>query len=161
MHCHFTRTTRFSILELDTAFKMERKEFIKTGCAFCAGALLFGAMTSLGSCTSALAVTKTVSNNTITILPSDFLESKTLIVKTNSLPFYLLCIRVSDSEYRTLEMKCSHQDQPLNFTGEKLQCSSHGSAFDLEGNVLIAPANEPLRKFITEKTNNEIIIHLK
>lgn len=161
MRCHSTRTTHSSILELAIAFKMERKEFIKTGCAFCAGALLFGTIASLGSCTSALAVTKTVSNNMITIQPSDFLESKTLIVKTNSLPFYLLCIRITDSEYRTLEMKCSHQEQPLNFTGEKLQCSSHGSAFDLEGNVLIAPANEPLRKFITEKKNNEIIIHLK
>lgn len=139
---------------------MERKEFIKTGCAFCAGALLFGAVTSLGSCTSALAVSKTVSNNTITLLQSDFLDSKTLIVKTNSLPFYLLCIKVSDTEYRTLEMKCSHQDQPLNFNGEKLQCSSHGSAFDLEGNVLIAPANEPLHRFKTELTSNQIIIQL-
>jgi nitrite reductase/ring-hydroxylating ferredoxin subunit len=139
---------------------MERKEFIKTGCAFCVGALLFGAASSLGSCTSALAVTKTISNNTITLLPSDFLESKTLIVKTNSLPFYLLCIRVSDTEYRTLEMKCSHQEQPLNFNGEKLQCSSHGSAFDLEGNVLIPPANAPLHRFRTEKISNQIIIHL-
>lgn len=140
---------------------MERKEFIKTGCAFCTGAILFGALASLGSCTTSLAITKPVSNNTITILPNEFLDSKTLIVKTKTLPFYLLCIRVSETEYRTLEMKCSHQDQPLNFNGQKLQCSSHGSAFDLEGNVLIAPANEPLRKYVTERTNNEIIIHLK
>jgi cytochrome b6-f complex iron-sulfur subunit len=140
---------------------MDRKDFIKTSCAFCTGTILFGSIASLGSCTTSSAVSKTVLNNTITIQPSEFLESKTLIVKTNSLPFYLLCIKVSDTEYRTLEMKCSHQDQPLNFTGEKLQCSSHGSAFDLEGNVLIAPANESLRKFTTEKTNSEIIIHIK
>lgn len=140
---------------------MERKDFLKKGCALCVGTLLLGAMSSLEGCATTGAVSKTVFNNTITIQASEFLESKTLIVKTNSLPFYLLCIKVSDTEYRTLEMKCSHQDQPLNFNGEKLQCSSHGSAFDLEGNVLIAPATEPLRKFITEKTTTDIIIHIK
>ena len=98
--------------------------------------------------------------NTIAVLPSDFLEGNALIVKTNSLPFYLLCVRDTDGHYHTVEMKCSHQDQPLNYTGNKLSCASHGSQFDLNGNVLQAPANQPLRTFKTLFQNNQIIIQL-
>jgi Rieske Fe-S protein len=51
-------------------------------------------------------------------------------------------------------MKCSHQDNSLTVTKTGLFCSSHGSTFDLEGNVTKEPALEPLKKFKTEINNS-------
>jgi nitrite reductase/ring-hydroxylating ferredoxin subunit len=140
---------------------MQRRTFIKSTCALCTGALFLGAVSaSLQSCTTTASVKATVLQNIITVLPTDFLEGNALIVKTNSLPFYLLCVRDIEGHYHTVEMKCSHQDQPLNYTGNKLSCASHGSLFDLHGNVLQAPATQPLRTFKTLFQNNQIIIQL-
>jgi Rieske Fe-S protein len=57
-------------------------------------------------------------------------------------------------------MQCSHQNQPLSATKTGLFCASHGSAFDLEGNVTVEPATDPLRKFKTEVNNATIKIYL-
>lgn len=140
---------------------MERRSFIKSTCALCTGALVMGAIgATLQSCSTTASVKSTVVQNTITVLPADFLEGNALIIKTSTLPFYLLCVRKPDGSYHTVEMKCSHQDQPLQYTGNKLSCASHGSLFDLQGNVLQAPATQPLRQFNTSINNNQIIIQL-
>lgn len=83
-------------------------------------------------------------------------EQNLLIIKNSNLEFDILLVKKKDNTYNALYMQCTHQSQPLSASKTGLFCSSHGSGFDLEGNVTIEPATQPLRKFKTE-TENEII----
>lgn len=39
----------------------------------------------------------------------------------------------SETAYKALSMKCSHEDEILTATSTGLFCSKHGSVFDLDG----------------------------
>ena len=57
-------------------------------------------------------------------------------------------------------MRCTHKGAELNQKGEELICPSHGSIFDMEGNVIKAPANKGLKSFPVTAEPTEIIVHL-
>jgi len=76
--------------------------------------------------------------------------NNSVIVRNSSIPFDILLVKKSNGIYTALEMKCSHQDNPLTANKTGLFCSSHGSTFDLEGNVLKEPALKPIKKYKTE-----------
>ena len=72
----------------------------------------------------------------------------------------ILLVKKTDGTYNALYMQCSHESQSLTANKSGLFCPSHGSAFDLEGNVTQQPAIKPLRKFKTSIENNSIKIYL-
>ncbi len=74
--------------------------------------------------------------------------------------FDILLVKKSDGTYNALYMQCTHQSQPLTASKTGLFCSSHGSGFDLDGNVTIEPATRPLRKFKTEAGSDAVKIYL-
>lgn len=74
--------------------------------------------------------------------------------------FDILLVKRKDGTYNALYMQCTHQNQPLSANKSGLFCASHGSAFDLEGNVNVEPATSPLKKFRTETENNNVKIYL-
>jgi len=73
----------------------------------------------------------------------------------------ILLVKKSTEEYLAIYMKCSHQENPVTATTTGLFCSSHGSRFDLDGNVTKEPATAPLKKFKTAIIDNQIVIDLK
>jgi Rieske Fe-S protein len=141
---------------------MDRKEFIKKSCTYCIGAIGLGFLvTELSSCSSTQVYKSTIENGSIAVPVSTFGESNMLVVRNIKLEYDILLVKKSAQEYNALYMKCTHQDNPLTAGSKGLYCASHGSSFDLEGNVLKAPANQALRKFKTEVINNHIYINLK
>jgi Rieske Fe-S protein len=52
---------------------------------------------------------------------------------------------------------CTHSGCPISYlqVSNKFNCSCHGSQFDLNGNVLIGPANLPLNTFVCETLEPE------
>ncbi len=64
--------------------------------------------------------------------------------------------RNSANQLLAMSGLCTHASCPISYqTQDKLfHCSCHGSRFDLEGNVLVGPASEPLRKFKTNYLGN-------
>ena len=74
--------------------------------------------------------------------------------------FNILLIKKNDGTYNALYMMCTHERQPLGATNKGLYCSSHGSGFDLEGNVTIQPATQSLTKFQTSVNNQKVFINL-
>lgn len=75
-------------------------------------------------------------------------------------PYDILVVKKSDSDYNAIYMKCSHQENAVTATETGLFCSAHGSRFDLDGNVLKEPALQPLKKFKTEITGQTLVIDL-
>ena len=118
-------------------------------------------MSMLNSC-SPLPVLKTSSKeSTLSIPETSFAENQNLlIIKNSNYEFDILLVKKADNTYNALYMQCTHESQPLSATKSGLFCSSHGSAFNLEGEVTVQPATKALKKFRTQTENNQIIIHL-
>ena len=72
----------------------------------------------------------------------------------------IILIRSSDSEIRGLNAKCTHQNCPLKYTAKTktLDCSCHGSSFDLSGKVLKGPATKNLKTYPASLKDGRIII---
>ncbi len=141
---------------------MNRRNFIRSGCTFCAGAIGAGFIVStMCSCASLPIYKGTTEQNKISIPLSNFKDSKILIVRNNQMEFDILLVKNSETDVNALLMKCSHQDNQLTATKNGLFCSAHGSSFDLQGNVTKEPAMSPLSKFRTEINNQIITVFLK
>ena len=139
---------------------MNRRKFITQGCGACLAVTGMGAM--LSSCTASLPLVKTTAEagNIIRVPQSSFNEqTKMLLLRNSTLPSDILLIKATEG-YRALYMRCTHEGVGLTASSKKIFCSSHGSEFDFEGKVLKEPALSPLKKFKTETTNTDIIIHL-
>ena len=138
-----------------------RREFLKDTCTTCLGTAFLGVtFSSLTSCSS-LPIYKTdLRNATVTVPLSSFAESNLVIVRDLQVPFDILLVKKSDQNYLAIYMKCSHQENPVTATKNGLYCSSHGSTFDLDGNVTKEPALAPLKKFKTELNDNQLSIDL-
>lgn len=69
--------------------------------------------------------------------------------------------RNADRSYRAVLMRCTHKGVELRVTGDRLECSAHGSLFDSNGAVLEGPASSPLRVFPTTERDGRVFISLK
>ena len=140
---------------------MERRSFIKQSCQACAAIALGPALVAaLESCASTAVLKTTAQNNIVSVPLTAFAEKNQVTLRVSGRAFDLLCVKVEENTFRTLEMKCTHQDQPLVSSGKSLYCNSHGSQFDLEGKVLKDPASRPLRKFVTAIEGEQVLIQL-
>lgn len=128
---------------------MQRRDFIKQGCMTCLAFAGAGVLLSLEGCASLPVVKVEAAEDARTIaVPFASIGPEGMaIVRSRSLRNDILVVRNADGEYHALLMRCTHQDQPLTATRTGLHCSSHGSAFDLQGNVLSAPAERGLTRF--------------
>jgi Rieske Fe-S protein len=136
---------------------MNRRAFVKNTCIACGGSLILGLF--LESCATLPMVQASPSENKISILKTQFLQGNLLIARSNKIDSDIL-VRKKENVFIALRMMCTHEEQPLTATTDQLHCPSHGSSFDLEGNVTREPASRPLRKYMITETENEIIIHL-
>jgi len=141
---------------------MERRDFIKTGCGYCAGLAAFSVLGPLlEGCAPSDLIYKTQRQDGIITVPLLNLEGKKyLIIREPQLEYDLLLVKDSEIDFHALAMQCTHRQQPLVVTSTGLFCNEHGSRFDLNGKVLQDPAIRPLLKFTTELREKNIVIHL-
>jgi len=128
----------------------------------CASVALGSTLISLLSGCSPLPVYKTSAVNKI--IEVDLINFKPdqnkLIVKCKGLDFDLLLVKKTDGTFSAIYMMCTHERQPLGTTSKGLFCSSHGSTFDLDGQVTQQPATKPLIKYVASIKNQKITINL-
>lgn len=135
-----------------------RRNFIKQSCGACLG--LVGMNFLLESCgTPKNVLTSEVIDSKILISKDKFLTTNAMIVRTKKLPFDILLVK-EKNEFKALEMRCTHNDVALSFTGNKMVCNAHGSEFDLNGKVTKEPAIKPLSKYRITESENIITIHI-
>lgn len=145
---------------------MNRRKFISTTCAACAGGALLSTFPE--GCSPSHYVTGTLETKGISIPVSEFLYQQKsreaartfIVVHHDQLEFPIYIHRANSNEYSALWMKCTHQGSELNAGGDYLYCSSHGSEFDKKGNVIHGPAEKNLRSFPISIQNDKIIIEL-
>jgi Rieske Fe-S protein len=138
-----------------------RREFLKDTCTVCLGTAFLGfSVTQLSSCSS-LPIYKTNLSRALVEVPlSNFAESNVVIVRDLQVAYDILLVKKSEQEYNAIYMKCSHRENPVTATKNGLFCSTHGSTFDLDGNVTKEPAPGPLKKFKTEVKDQQLTIDL-
>lgn len=84
-----------------------------------------------------------------------------IIVTNDKLEFPIYLYRFSDNTYSALFMKCTHQGNELQASGDHLHCSAHGSEFNNMGVVAHGPAEKNLRSFKVTSDNEKIFIDLR
>ena len=80
-----------------------------------------------------------------------------------SLPSYILIIRVNTSEYLVVSSECTHRGHALDYIHEDsiIKCSSlGGETFDLEGNYISGPSSKDLPRYDFYINNGMLIINL-
>lgn len=142
---------------------MKRRDFIEKSCLACGSLAFMGAAAAfLEGCASSATVYKGKFDNGKLLIPlQSFDENGRVLVRSNERSFDILVLKKSPENYLALELKCTHQDQPLSVTNSGMFCSSHGSKFDFEGNVLKEPASKPLHRFSTAIVENAIQLTIK
>lgn len=128
---------------------MERRAFLKQGCFACLAFAGAGALLSLEACGSlpVVKVEPTEGARMVSLPLASIGPDGLAIVRSRALRNDILVVRKAEGTYDALLMRCTHQDQPLTATRSGLHCASHGSTFDLKGNVLAAPAERPLTRY--------------
>jgi nitrite reductase/ring-hydroxylating ferredoxin subunit len=67
-------------------------------------------------------------------------------------------------EVYALVDRCTHEEEPLSdgfVEGGQIECAAHGSCFDLAtGEVLAAPALEPVRTFPVTVRDGDVLVDL-
>lgn len=141
---------------------MERRDFIKSGCGYCAGFAAFSVIGSLlEGCAPSDLIYKTQRENGIISIPLANIEGKKyLVVREPQLEYDLLLVKESETSFHTLAMRCTHRQAPLVVTSTGLTCNEHGSKFDLDGKVVQDPAIRALVRYATELREKNIIIRL-
>jgi Rieske Fe-S protein len=136
-----------------------RRNFIKNTCIACTGAALGASV--LQSCSSIKTVNSTITNNMMTVLKTEFATVSTMKVRNLQLPYDILLVKENETNYYAMYMQCTHADNPVYTDGQKINCPSHGSQFDMKGVVIDGPASIDLKRFRTEQTETNINIYIK
>ena len=140
---------------------VNRRRFLKTGCLACLG--LASSSYLLSSCAAGIpmqVVKRKPEEKVLRVAKTSFEgEQDMVIVRDESLENDIL-LRKTENGYLALDLTCTHEGVGLTTTKSKIYCTSHGSVFDLEGNVVKTPANKPLKRYQTEAKETEILIYL-
>lgn len=145
---------------------MDRRSFTKN-CLGCIGGVFVPAL--LTSCKSTYYTSGAMEENGLSVLKSEFSYLKKekpvlreyIIVRNEKLEFPIYVYRFSDDEYSALFMKCSHQGNELQASGDHLSCPAHGSEFNNKGIVAQGPAEDNLRAFKVTTNDDKIFIDLR
>jgi len=146
---------------------MDRRGFIKKSCTACLSATVIG--TALSSCTATKYIGGNLGNDGLFIDAKEFVTKQNgkvvyrsfIIVRNDALQYPLCIYRFNDNEYSALWMSCTHQGTELQASGDRLQCTAHGSEFDNKGGVKTGPADKSLRSFPVTVSNNQLFIDLR
>jgi Rieske Fe-S protein len=145
---------------------MNRRDFTKN-CFVCVGGIV--ATPLLNACQSTNYINGTLEPNGLSVSKSQFKYVKNdqamfrrfIVVRHDNLEFPIYLYRFSDTEYAALHMKCTHQGNELQASGDYLHCSAHGSEFNNRGVVAQGPAEKNLRSFSVSTEGEKILIDLR
>jgi Rieske Fe-S protein len=74
----------------------------------------------------------------------------------------VILMRPGEADYRAFANACTHNGKELNYLHAKglLACCGRSSRFDLAGEVIHGPAEEPLPSYPVAREGDELIIEI-
>lgn len=146
---------------------MDRRSFIKNGCATCLSATALAGV--LSSCASTKYISGTLGKDGLFVNADEFKTKQNgkiayrpfIIIRNDALQYPVYVYRFNENEFSALWMRCTHQGTELQASGDRLQCTAHGSEFDNNGAVRTGPADKSLRSFPVTVTGNQLFIDLR
>ncbi|MBK6840434.1 MAG: Rieske 2Fe-2S domain-containing protein [Bacteroidetes bacterium] len=139
-----------------------RREFIKQGTQASLGSCLALSVFSsvFESCKTAALTGLTIEENEISFHLSSFGSKKIIFISDERLKDEVVIVKKKDGTYYAMKMQCTHQMNPVRYTGDSFFCPTHGSTFDMEGKPTTAPAMRPLQRFTTIESGTRLIVKL-
>jgi Rieske Fe-S protein len=145
---------------------MERRNFIKQ-CGT-VGFSCLGLSVLLNSCAGVHHVTGVENNNSVQLSKSEFIVLKNdktsfrkyIIMRVENSNFPIVIYRFSETDFKALLLRCTHQSNELNVNGDLITCSAHGSEFTNKGEVVQGPAEQSLKSFPITIDKNNIYLQL-
>ena len=146
---------------------MDRRDFIKNSCTACLSTTVIG--TVISSCATTRYISGTLGKDGLFVDVNEFVtkqNSRTayrsfIVVRNDALQYPVCIYRFNDNEYSALWMRCTHQGTELQASGDRLQCTAHGSEFDNNGAVKTGPADKSLRSFPVTLANDQLFIDMR
>ncbi len=139
----------------------DRREFLKTTCSLCMGAMALGMLVTEEGCKTSSIYTSEANADRINVPVKAMKGQKTLVIKNPAIENNILLVKTSENNYHALLMKCTHRGAWLELLPDRLNCPAHGSAFDFEGNVIMSPALSPLTRYTVNEREDYLEIFLK
>lgn len=90
---------------------------------------------------------------------SEFGEKSVKIIRVKNQLYDLAMIKDPNGQVRVYQMRCTHAENEINFTGIGFTCNLHGSKFNLAGEPIKGPAEKMLTRFKTTIEDDFIIIY--
>ncbi len=123
---------------------------------------------ALSGCAGAKAIMLPVEDGKMAVPKSSFTverkgkikELRHVVLQNASMKYPVVLYKYSETEYKAMLLRCTHQGTELNVYGDLIACPAHGSEFTNKGGVIEGPAKEQLKAFNTELRENHIIISL-
>ena len=142
---------------------MERRNFIRSGCMACA---MISLPALLASCSGVQPVMASLEGDQLVLPPEAFrtpdgAPRRYIVAIHPQLKQPIAVFASPDGTFRAVLMRCTHKGVELRITGDRLECSAHGSTFDSTGAVLEGPASDPLRTFPVHESDGILRISLK
>jgi cytochrome b6-f complex iron-sulfur subunit len=133
---------------------MERRNFLKAACTFCAIAPIAGVIESCKKTTAS----GPSANFTIDLTDPGYAALKTVggsIVKSG-----VIVICTGTNTYVALSDTCTHQGCSLNYDkpSNELVCPCHGGTYDLNGKVLGGPPPSDIKKYSVSQSGTVLTI---
>ncbi|MCF8240456.1 MAG: Rieske (2Fe-2S) protein [Melioribacteraceae bacterium] len=138
--------------------KQNRREFIKTCGVTSAGVLCGGASLFLNSCGTVNYLSYKENENTLVVSKSNFIKEKYGMLAHKKLPAPIYLAKLDDENYSAVLLECTHKRCEVSPVGDILICPCHGSEYSKTGEVLEAPAEEDLYRFIVTTDADNIYI---
>ncbi len=133
-----------------------RREFLATSNALIVG-VVFG-------CATASVYRVNSTDGRVLIDPTDYSElgqwGGMIQLRVRGVADPLILIRQKDA-YRAFSAVCTHLRCFIRPSKHFLLCPCHGSTFDLEGNAVRGPAEQPLARYKTKMSAEGIEIYIK
>jgi Rieske Fe-S protein len=143
---------------------MQRRDFIKVGCGVCLLGLAGATFPKL--LTPAHAARNRYdgvidANNEMTIPLDEINGLDYLLVNVRQWSANMAVHQKDDGTYLAMLLLCTHMENGLLSTGHGFLCTEHGSKYDLDGNVLQGPAEDPLQQFTSKVVGTNLVILAK
>lgn len=140
---------------------MNRKEFLyRSGCLVCLAGMT-GLAGTLASCGSSVKPYLTVDKKIRDIeLPFSAWDGGNLVIVARKGTHDIL-VSKNGSEYKAVQMRCTHQGAGLKIRDNALYCGLHGSRFDVSGKVLEGPAKEHLTTYDVQVQEGKVKILIR